>query len=228
MPCFKSSTNGGATGVGPPSGGGFTTEADCLNACKEGACCESNGTCSVKPQCQCQETGQTFRGVGTTCTPNPCCNTRQTISLEIKNTSVDESNWCQFPGLFSAIENAYTLTRTGNDPCGFEYSYYENVNGTGLFIDAFSPEGSTISARVRFQILGGAFGNTCAGGFNGIFNFGITLTKPTGLELWPRLAAGNIPPTGVSVAVFVQQFQGFGSRNIGTADVVLSEANPLP
>jgi hypothetical protein len=37
----------------------------------EGACCEGT-TCSVKPQCQCQGAGQRFRGVGTTCTPNPC------------------------------------------------------------------------------------------------------------------------------------------------------------
>jgi hypothetical protein len=36
-----------------------------------GACCEGT-TCSVKPQCQCQGTGKTFKGVGTTCSPNPC------------------------------------------------------------------------------------------------------------------------------------------------------------
>ena len=49
----------------------FTTEAECLQACREGACCEGT-TCSVKPQCQCQGTGKTFKGVGTTCSPNPC------------------------------------------------------------------------------------------------------------------------------------------------------------
>ncbi len=53
----------------------YTTEAECLQACKAGACCEGT-TCSVKPQCQCQGTGKTFKGVGTTCSPNPClcCN----------------------------------------------------------------------------------------------------------------------------------------------------------
>jgi hypothetical protein len=49
----------------------YTTEAECLQACKAGACCEGT-TCTVKPQCQCQGTGKTFRGVGTTCSPNPC------------------------------------------------------------------------------------------------------------------------------------------------------------
>ena len=49
----------------------FTTEAECNQACREGACCEGT-TCSVKPQCQCQGTGKVFRGVGTVCSPNPC------------------------------------------------------------------------------------------------------------------------------------------------------------
>jgi hypothetical protein len=51
--------------------GSFATEADCLNACKEGACCEGT-TCSVQPACQCQGAGKTFKGVGTVCSPNPC------------------------------------------------------------------------------------------------------------------------------------------------------------
>ena len=69
MPCYQS-TNlpGGVTTTGRTS---YTTEADCLADCKEGACCEG-ATCSVKPQCQCQGTGKTFKGVGTTCTPTTC------------------------------------------------------------------------------------------------------------------------------------------------------------
>ena len=69
MPCYQS-TNlpSGITTTGRTS---YKTEADCLQACREGACCEGT-TCSVKPQCQCQGTGKTFKGVGTTCSPNPC------------------------------------------------------------------------------------------------------------------------------------------------------------
>jgi len=69
MPCRQVSTYGGKSGAG-----GYATEAACLEACKEGACCEDT-TCSVKPQCQCQGTGKTFKGVGTTCSPtsSQCC-----------------------------------------------------------------------------------------------------------------------------------------------------------
>ena len=71
MPCRQSSTHNGTPGSGKPGGGGYATEAECLQACKEGACCEGT-TCSVKPQCQCQGTGKTFKGVGAVCEPNPC------------------------------------------------------------------------------------------------------------------------------------------------------------
>lgn len=52
----------------------FATEAECLAACKEGACCEGT-TCTVKPACQCQGAGKTFKGVGTTCAgiSGACC-----------------------------------------------------------------------------------------------------------------------------------------------------------
>ncbi len=69
MPCYQSTTlPGGVTTTGRT---GYKTEADCLNACREGACCEGT-TCTVKPQCQCQGPGKVFNGVGTVCTPNPC------------------------------------------------------------------------------------------------------------------------------------------------------------
>ena len=47
--------------------GSYTTEAECNQACREGACCEGT-SCSVQPQCQCQGAGKTFKGVGTACT----------------------------------------------------------------------------------------------------------------------------------------------------------------
>lgn len=75
MPCRQ------ITGASPPSylanagplrsSTSYKTEADCLNGCKEGACCEGT-TCSVKPQCQCQGAGKTFQGVGTVCSPGLC------------------------------------------------------------------------------------------------------------------------------------------------------------
>lgn len=69
MPCYQS-TNlpSGVTTTGRTS---YKTEVECNQACKDGACCEGT-SCSVKPECQCQGTGKTYKGQGTTCTPNPC------------------------------------------------------------------------------------------------------------------------------------------------------------
>jgi len=67
MPCLQVATV--ASGV--PALSPSATFEDCLNACKEGACCEGT-TCSIKPACQCQGTGKVFKGVGTVCSPNPC------------------------------------------------------------------------------------------------------------------------------------------------------------
>ena len=72
MPCYKADEQ--PTGWIQKSTGAFATEAECLEACKEGACCNGT-TCSVKPQCQCDAAaGEVFKGVGTVCSPNPCVN----------------------------------------------------------------------------------------------------------------------------------------------------------
>ena len=63
---YPSRTQAVAGFSGRGADGAYKTQADCLQACKEGACCEDT-TCTVKPQCQCQGTGQVFKGVGTTC-----------------------------------------------------------------------------------------------------------------------------------------------------------------
>jgi hypothetical protein len=51
MPCYQSTSL--PSGVTTTGRTGYTTEAECLNACKQGACCDGT-TCTVKPQCQCQ------------------------------------------------------------------------------------------------------------------------------------------------------------------------------
>jgi hypothetical protein len=149
MPCYQS-TNlpSGVTTTGRTS---HKTEAECNQACKEGACCEGT-TCSVKPQCQCKcasgsccgpdtftnsngETGPrcrtetksqcdarggtfrcgvgcvnatdeaggaprpgigiclslasspsspVFKGVGTVCSPNPCCECQALVMVQVK------------------------------------------------------------------------------------------------------------------------------------------------
>lgn len=70
MPCYQAGNV--PAGYVPIGSGSYATEAECLQACKEGACCNGT-TCSVKPQCQCNAAaGEVFKGVGTVCSPNPC------------------------------------------------------------------------------------------------------------------------------------------------------------
>jgi hypothetical protein len=98
MPCYQ--PNNFPPGFSTTGRTGYATEADCLAACKEGACCEGT-TCSVKPQCQCQGTGKVFQGVGTVCTPNPCgCCTR------LSALHVD-------PPAFVVTLTSLTIQRTG-------------------------------------------------------------------------------------------------------------------
>ena len=63
--------------------GRYATEEECKSACGEGACCDGT-TCSIKPQCQCQGAGKTFKGVGTTCsdTVGFCCGADSWVDLE--------------------------------------------------------------------------------------------------------------------------------------------------
>lgn len=132
MPCYQQNTLTYA-GLNRRTQTGYATEADCLNACKEGACCESNGTCSVKPQCQCQGIGQTFKGVGTTCDPKSCgvCGTCfQTfgsvpthVSVRLSGT-ITMSPWspsfqCVSPGcneLVYEFDDQVTLALTQTSP----------------------------------------------------------------------------------------------------------------
>jgi hypothetical protein len=84
----------------PANSGPHTTEADCLKACREGACCEGTA-CTVKPACQCQGTGKTFKGVGTTCAGVNCgcCGNGETIAGKTATLYVDveyipSARWC--------------------------------------------------------------------------------------------------------------------------------------
>lgn len=49
------------------------TSVNCCTADNFGACCESNGTCNQKTPQDCAAVNGIFRGAGTTCNPNPCC-----------------------------------------------------------------------------------------------------------------------------------------------------------
>jgi len=124
VPCYKTQSHGGAVSSSPS----YKTEAQCLQACKEGACCEdgpvgSPPTCSVKPQCQCQVAGQVFKGVGTVCDPNPCCTKCNRSSI----------TWCQSP---ACIPKFLDFTYSLSFPIQFV-----NMFG-GYYIRPFSASGS--------------------------------------------------------------------------------------
>jgi hypothetical protein len=98
MACYKATTlPSGVTTTGRTS---YATEAECNQACKEGACCEGT-TCTVKPACQCQGAGKAFKGVGTVCTPNPCgcCGNGESIAgktatIDVSSDSMPTARWC--------------------------------------------------------------------------------------------------------------------------------------
>lgn len=84
MTCFKVSsptpnTSPGATPPGPI----YNTEKECLEACKEGACCGGSvsfeGRCEIAPKCYCESLGGNFQGIGTTCNEKigACCDASQ-------------------------------------------------------------------------------------------------------------------------------------------------------
>jgi hypothetical protein len=99
MPCNKASSitpliTGMPSDVTTTGRTSYTTEADCLNACKEGACCEGT-TCTVKPQCQCQ------------CTTGRCC-----------GPDLVEVRTGEFYSAWRAETKAACLARGGSWKCG--------------------------------------------------------------------------------------------------------------
>jgi len=87
MPCYQANlpppgvTSGGRTS--------YRTEAECLKACGDGACCQGI-FCSIRPQCLCQGEGKTFRGVGTKCEDTfcGCCGGGEDLGNGIATVSV--------------------------------------------------------------------------------------------------------------------------------------------
>lgn len=139
MPCRQVATYNGKFGTGQPTGGGYATEADCLNACKEGACCQGT-TCSVKPQCQCQGANQNFRGVGTVCTATTCTGCLACVGKEIPATvslsiTIDAST---IPSqhahltaqIRAAVDGTWTLSK-GTFQNGRQDYIYEQGNVVG-------------------------------------------------------------------------------------------------
>jgi hypothetical protein len=171
MPCYQS-TNlpGGVTNTGRTS---YRTEADCLNACKEGACCEGT-TCTVKPQCQCQGAGKTFKGVGTVCTPNPClcCNSDGTPK-QSGDCSGTSRCWCL------CGEGSAAYPRFVNVSISFRYTVYRFVSQFPLVID--SKEKTVGGATFTMTLAGEPSRDRCPQWSAGVGSFGIIMPSPISL-----------------------------------------------
>ena len=199
MPCYQLNTQ--PQGYYKIGQGGFANEEDCLNACKEGACIESDGTCNIKPQCQCQGEGQTFEGVGTVCEPicSACCPDTPlpqeiSVTLEIGPVEicyVDSFAFggsvfhCAASGQF-AFNSTLTLTLVPDSPLCAQWRHVSCDGSTrvevivSLLSLSDPPCSWTAQFRVSKCIGGGVFNNrNCcdqSSGYGaGLFVAGISL-----------------------------------------------------
>jgi hypothetical protein len=171
MPCYQS-TNlpGGFSTTGRTS---YATEADCLQACKEGACCEGT-SCTVKPQCQCQGTGKVFKGVGTVCEPGTClcCNTDGTPKQSGDCATVSPC-WCL------CGEGSAAYPRFVNVSISFTYTVYRFVSQFPLVIE--SKEKTVSGATFTMTLAGEPSRDQCPQWTAGVGFFGIIMPIPISL-----------------------------------------------
>lgn len=120
-------------------------------ACCLGACCESNGTCSVKPQEQCQGFGRLFKGEGTTCGPTTCsCNSCLSFEIEYKGKTYPSTPGFTLAGGVDCENTSSNLNMTarysaltvgGTAECGDSYIVFSDPY-TGQRWGDTAPSGS--------------------------------------------------------------------------------------
>ncbi len=174
MPCRHQSVFGGT----PATSGFYATEAECLEACKEGACCNGT-TCSVKPQCQCNAAaGEVFKGIGTVCSPNPCCQCPDGLEAAYPDQiavsfSVSGFTWQPVFGQTApaegAAENAASLLANVAlvlPASELSYRYLDRPCPLG---DCCTEAGLLSPDLVRSRVSGSL---QCTGRFSGVFELG--------------------------------------------------------
>lgn len=203
--------------------GPFATEADCLNACKEGACCEGT-TCSIKPQCQCQGTGQTFKGIGTTCTPSPCesgaccefdgsayvCRTKTKDACDAAGGffrgGLCSSSVCQNPCTWCCsawpLELAARVQVTASDLCTGNRL---NSGGTTFFYNARVGRQVSLDTTVTLSRI--SLGNSCyeyrfssCGSYGDFQSLSVTLRRsPSGIACVDQCVVSAVLLTSVQI-----------------------------
>jgi hypothetical protein len=164
MGCYKAtSLPSGVTTAGRTS---YKTEAECNQGCKEGACC-NGASCSVKPACQCQGTGQVFKGVGTVCTTNlcGCCGNGESIAgktatLVVSTNSMPVLRWCPQVIGGTAIATCPDGTQYGGcvsvKPC-------ETPTYGGPWIDTASSASATFTSNAAASSCSASLQGQCLG-----------------------------------------------------------------
>lgn len=182
MPCYKTGDTVPNFHVGA-IGQTYATEEDCLDACAEGACCETDGTCSIKPQCECDtDNGAVFAGVGETCEACDSCVYRhlgvsQSLvnfydrGLSIGADSLFEVNGRSFSTTERPPDNRFYASRAG----GFWFNYSYGGPSTllrSLFAERSYPayviehyDGCSIDGPPPYTTGGGATDDTNCGVF---------------------------------------------------------------
>ena len=177
----------------------YQTQADCLQSCNEGACCEGT-TCTVRPQCQCQGTGKAFKGVGTVCTTGICCcPSRSSVTVTISNFQSDRFPH-NFPRLPSSLNGSYTLNFM-SDSCN-EWGYVQDFNPL-----PYPPGfGGTQCSPPRLDI-GISTTQTNIYGVTGFFGFKVDDCD----QIWATIYDGTIPQKvcdGTSISGLAEYIAG--------------------
>jgi hypothetical protein len=231
MPCYQS-TNlpGGVSTTGRTS---YATEAECNQACKEGACCEGT-RCSVKPQCQCQGTGKTFSGVGTVCMPNPCtcvpggcADFTVTINGLSRSVSIGANQ-------FFSTQGTYPLGTTQCGGTAYVNAWCENGTLTGYPFGQTCENPSTNRRRIVFEarVVHGCEQVNFQGGCIGIWELDFVFDKydqTTGVPLNPPCLVGGPrrPRFGTTQdCANCQKFNDCTAESISAS--ISASCNPLP
>jgi hypothetical protein len=206
MPCYQSTTlPGGVTTTGRTA---YRTEAECVNACREGACCEGT-TCTVKPQCQCQGDDKRFQGIGTVCTPNLClCCNPDGRPKQTPACATVSPCWCL------CGEGSAPYPRFVNISLSFKYDVYRVVSQFPTVIQ--SKEKSVSGAAVTLTSTGGGDRDNCPVWVAGNASFGV-ITQPiplgvSGAEGAFSIGIGEDASTGLLRWSFGGAFHDFSER----------------
>jgi len=96
--------------------GGLAETCSCCGS-PVGACC-TGSSCSITSQSECQGTGQTFRGVGTVCSPNPCCSCNSLIAVEVSLADILGGASLTGRGCSGRLTGSRTIVDWGCDSSG--------------------------------------------------------------------------------------------------------------